>query len=393
MATPTNSSSPNVGTGENVYAGIAQSTILDFSLNAAGSTAAYTVTDLNSQSLIDGTLKYALEGSGSVTLYTIGWCPSAKYYPEIDACVFFGARSQNTSGTTQEKFDEVTMHAHYVLTDTFDHWRRALGDNQTSGHLYHSFCYCAHNNMMYKHTYSSNYTNKLYAWNWATKTRDAAAIAQDIEEPPTDLGGDGSWSPVSAIEYFPHIGTNGSIIWINASGGRVCRYDFADSAWYAVASGLSMENNHPTAMYHRARKSIVFAGSDGSGIGGTSPIYELTRTGEIIDHGVPPVPVGASNEDSPTNRATNGFIQAPNGSDKVYVVPFDSTLAGDAGDIRVLDLTNDTWSAISPPAAYGTYQIDVTVEIVGSVPIGNGAFFSYGYKGAGASEARLVRVE
>jgi chitodextrinase len=106
----------------------------------------------------------------------------------------------------------------------------------------------------------------------------------------------GSVSCCGAIEFFPQMGTQGSLIFVSGGetsspapfgGAGVFRFDLATNAWSRLASGVAMGGIHTFAEYNPVARVVVFGGGEGS-----RKLHKLSSTGQVTPLRDAPIGLG-----------------------------------------------------------------------------------------------------
>lgn len=320
MTTTSNVTLPNVASGATVFAGIpnlalaeAVASLSDASPNAA----AFTIPNINDT--IDTGIhgqQYLLAGAGS--LY-IDWCSRMDFDPVRRIAALSGAPAGNSSGgNTQATRDEATVLKYDALSNALHVTRNPFNENV--GHSYNSSAMNTLHGLLYKSPYNAQgagdpTSDVIFAWDYVNNVR-----ATDIPRPPTTVGGSAGWNSVKPISVFPTMGAQGSLIWVNASGGRVLRWDIATASvagdWTLISNDCSFENEHIVIEYMPEVDLMVFTGTNG-----TSVVYTMDRFGHINDLGVPLHNLADPAIEIATNGNAHLFSADPSGSGEMILVP------------------------------------------------------------------------
>ena len=294
------------------------------------------------------------EGQGPTIMHD--WCSHMVYDPIRRKAYVCGAPPGNTQANTILEQTEVTILVYDLATNTWSAIRNPW-DNAV-GHCYDSTCLDYNKGILYKASNASS-NNQIYRYDVVNNQALSA-----IDFPTYNiLGRTSAWNAVKCLEYFPSMGEEGAIIWINDSWGRVLKYDIKTKAWSGIVGDLSVTNQHIVCQYHPGKDVIVFTGGSNAT---ADTLWMLDNQGNLstlddTPFGVScgsPSPIFVPNPDMSVNEMLlfpNG-ASSPNADGSLYSLDLDSGSWTDHGNVPAPFYATDEMTETSIGVAIPEYN-------------------------------------
>ena len=322
----------SAATGNNIYVGRASNALNDAAVTLAGQTlpaaVTFTSTGMDDQQIINGATVNTFDGvnADSVVQSILGWNTHMDWSEKLQRAVLMGARSGHSApgavsnDTSAIDFDAETCH----WTGT----REPIAGNPL-GHIYDSFCINEATDTMYFAGYiNGSHDTHLRAFDINTRTQKSSF---DIPNPSISIAN------IKCLEFHPHMGVAGSIVFITVNG--IATYDMDSQTWTDRGT-FTNDNIHPVALYIEKEKAVVFGSTEG-----TSPLYKIDSDGVVTELNTPPVGFHTANTEI-------GITINPKNNGKLYRFP----LSG-AENVSEFDVATTTWtSTIDTPPLYDSFM-------------------------------------
>lgn len=179
---------------------------------------------------------------------------------------------------------------------------------------------------------------------------DTETYAGSISKPPTNIGGFTSgWQGNNFVCWFPGFGTQGAIIFVNLSGGRIVKFDWASQTWSAVGNHNGLWNNqHISGHCHPITGKMIFGCSYASD---QKALVILDSSGTTNTTAVPPCDVAcASSAQFFPHPTRDASIVTCTTTNKIWSYEWSSNTWVDRG---ALPAALDNANVIAAPTSWG----------------------------------------
>lgn len=243
------------------------------------------------------------------------------------------------------------------------------------GHGYDGNAFSEINGIAYKTGFSgSGDVQRFNTW--------TGELLTPISGPSTDLGIAPStvpWANVHALTFAPNLGTDGSLIHVNKSRGRVNRYDINTSTWSNLVAddGTPTYTGQPIAHYHKGTDTVVCGFQES-----TNQLYTINGTTGVITQSAQTNPTDLFPGTFPGNTRQN-FVPDPN-SNKSLAFTVD-------GNIHEFDTVTRTWTSVTMPTLFSDNSFENLADAVAFTVYEYNCIVIVPYGGSGTSKTILYR--
>lgn len=181
----------------------------------------------------------------------LDWASIMDFDPQTQRWYFAGGRPKESAIAQKMIWYDCNLDA-WQSVGNWSGWR--------GGHIYRSTCVAPEIRRAFYVAHGTD-TESPQVWMWNIDTN---TFAGGIPIPSRLLNGfSNGWGPVKCLSWFPTMGEQGSLIWINDIRDQMCRFDWATQQWTGIGNfDGAFDNNHLNAHYHPVVDAMIMGGNN-----------------------------------------------------------------------------------------------------------------------------------